>query len=66
MSENETKKGFAAKVQKLFKRHENRKTSYISARESSKISRKNRKITNVIERRRKRKNVPEEEYITVM
>ena len=39
---------------------------YLSAKESRRISRENRKITNVFEKQRKRKNVPEEEYLTQM
>mgnify|MGYP002627206063 CR=1 FL=1 len=40
--------------------------SYLTAKESRKISRENRKITNELERKRKRKNVPESEYLTQM
>ncbi|MDY2628694.1 MAG: ABC transporter ATP-binding protein [Lachnospiraceae bacterium] len=39
---------------------------YLSAKESRRISRENRKITNEYEKRRKRKNVPESEYLTTM
>ncbi len=39
---------------------------YLSARESRRISRENRKITNQYEKQRKRKNVPESEYLTKM
>ena len=39
---------------------------YLSAKESRKISKENRKITNEFEKRYKRKNVPEEEYLTTM
>ena len=39
---------------------------YLSARESRRISRENRKITNAFEKQRKRKNVPESEYLTTM
>ena len=39
---------------------------YLSARESRRISRENRKITNALEKQRKRKNVPESEYLTEM
>ena len=39
---------------------------YLSARESRRITRENRKITNVYEKQRKRKNVPEREYLTAM
>ena len=37
----------------------NKESNYISAKESAKISRKNRKITNQIEKQRKRRNIPE-------
>jgi len=39
---------------------------YLSAKESRRISRENRKITNELEKQRKRKNVPESEYLTKM
>ena len=39
---------------------------YLSAKESRRISKENRKITNALEKKRKRKNVPEEEYLTQM
>ena len=39
---------------------------YLSARESRRISKENRKITAVYEKRYKRKNVPESEYLTEM
>ncbi len=39
---------------------------YLSAKESRRISRENRKITNELEKKRKRKNVPESEYLTEM
>ncbi len=39
---------------------------YLSAKESRRISRENRKITNAYEKQRKRKNVPESEYLTTM
>lgn len=41
-------------------------SNHISARELAKISRENRRITDVIEKQRNRKNVPESEYITSM
>ncbi len=44
----------------------NKPEGYLSARESRKISRENRKITNQLEKQRKRKNVPESEYLTKM
>ena len=39
---------------------------YLSASESRRIARENRKITNALEKQRKRKNVPESEYLTTM
>ena len=39
---------------------------YLSAKEARKISRENRKITDAYEKKRKRKNVPESEYVTTM
>ncbi len=42
------------------------KAGYLTARESRKISRENRKITNAYEKQWRRKNVPEEEYTTTM
>jgi peptide/nickel transport system ATP-binding protein len=39
---------------------------YLSARESRRISKENRRITNEFEKQRKRKNVPESEYLTQM
>ena len=43
-----------------------KKASYLSAKESRRISKENRKITNELEKKRKRKNVPESEYLTTM
>lgn len=43
-----------------------RNSNYISAKESARISRENRKITDALEKQRKRKNVPESEYLTTM
>ena len=43
-----------------------RQDGYLSARESRRISRENRKITNAYEKQRKRRNVPESEYLTTM
>ena len=42
------------------------KGSYLSAKEARRISKENRKITNELEKKRKRKNVPESEYLTTM
>ena len=39
---------------------------YLSAKESRRISKENRRITNEYEKKRKRKNVPESEYLTQM
>ena len=39
---------------------------YLSAKEARQISKRNRKITNEFEKKRKRKNVPESEYLTQM
>ena len=39
---------------------------YLTAKEARKISKANRKITNELEKKRKRKNVPESEYVTEM
>ena len=43
-----------------------KKASYLSAKESRRISKENRKITDALEKQRKRKNVPESEYLTTM
>ena len=43
-----------------------REDGYLSAKESRKISRSNRKITNKYEKQHKRRGVPEEEYTTLM
>lgn len=58
--------GISDKVRKLVKKNEGKKSSYISAKESAKISRQNRKITNKIEKERKRRHIPESEYMTYM
>lgn len=39
---------------------------HISARESARITRENRRITDAIEKQRRRRNVPESEYLTTM
>ena len=44
----------------------NKPEGYLSAKESRRISRENRRITNEFEKKRKRKNVPESEYVTQM
>ena len=43
-----------------------RNDGYLSARESRRISRENRRVTKAFEKQHKRKNVPEEEYLTQM
>jgi len=43
-----------------------KKANYISAKESRKISKENRRITSEIEKKRNRKHIPEEEYVTQM
>ena len=39
---------------------------YLSAKEARRISKENRRVTNELEKQRKRKNVPESEYLTTM
>ena len=39
---------------------------YLSAKESRQIARENRQATDKLEKRRKRKKVPESEYLTQM
>ena len=41
-------------------------SGYISARESRRITRENRRTTNELEKKYKRRNVPESEYVTSM
>jgi len=52
--------------EKVNEKKTEKKASYLSAKESRRISRENRKITNAFEKQRKRKNVPESEYLTTM
>ena len=52
--------------EKINEKKNDKKASYLSAKESRRISRENRKITNAYEKQRKRKNVPESEYLTTM
>lgn len=40
--------------------------NYISAKESRAITKENRRVTDVIEKKRNRKNIPESEYVTKM
>lgn len=44
----------------------NKAEGYLSAKESRRISKENRRITNEFEKQRKRRNVPESEYLTTM
>lgn len=50
----------------FFKRERAKDANYISSKESRGISKENRKITDAIERKRKRKHIPEVEYVTKM
>lgn len=50
----------------LLKGKKAKNVNYISGKESRRISRENRKTTKDIEKKRNRKNVPREEYITQM
>ena len=43
-----------------------REDGYLSGKEARRISKENRKITAALEKKRKRKNVPESEYLTEM
>ena len=43
-----------------------KQTGYLSAKESRRISRENRKITRALEKNKNRKNVPESEYLAEM
>lgn len=44
----------------------NKPEGYLSAKEARRISKENRRITDKFEKERKRKNVPESEYMTTM
>ena len=50
----------------LFGNKKAKDANYISAKESRRISKENRRITGEIEKKRNRKYIPEEEYITKM
>ena len=50
----------------IFPKPSEKDTNYISAAESRRISRENRRITNELEKKRNRKDVPESEYLTTM
>lgn len=54
------------RVRKLFKKDEEVSKHYISAKESRRISKENLKITLEFEKKKRRKNVPESEYLTEM
>jgi len=47
-------------------RNKKKEAGYLSSREIREISRQNRKITGELEKKWKRKNVPESEYLTAM
>lgn len=47
-------------------KNKKRDANYISAKESRRISKENRKITSEYEKKRNRKNIPEAEYVTKM
>lgn len=50
----------------LFGNKDKKSANYISAKESRRISKENRKITAEMEKKRNRKHIPKEEYITKM
>ena len=54
------------RVRKLIKKDEEVSKHYISAKESRRISKENLKITLEFEKKKRRKNVPESEYLTEM
>ena len=47
-------------------KNDNKKGSHLSIAESNRIARENRRITRALEKKRTRKNIPEEEYVTKM
>lgn len=47
-------------------KNDNKKGSHLSISESNRIARENRRITRALEKKRTRKNIPEEEYVTEM
>ncbi len=53
-------------LERIGSKAKTRDVNYISRRESARISRENRRITDAIEKQRKRKNVPESEYLATM
>ena len=50
----------------IFNKNQTKDKNYISAKESARISRENRKVTRAMEKEHNRKNVPESEYLTTM
>lgn len=50
----------------IFKKNGAKDANYISAKESRRISKENRKVTNEYEKKRNRKMIPKEEYVTKM
>lgn len=50
----------------IFKKNSTKDANYISAKESRSISKENRRITNEYEKKRNRKFIPKEEYVTKM
>jgi peptide/nickel transport system ATP-binding protein len=53
-------------IMALFKKNSTKDANYISAKESRRISKENRKITDEFEKKRNRKVIPREEYVTTM
>jgi peptide/nickel transport system ATP-binding protein len=53
-------------VEKKISKSSIKKQNYLTAGESRRISRENRRITNIFEKQHKQKNRPESEYLTVM
>ena len=51
---------------KIIEKRKASRANYISAKESMRITRENRKITMKMEKERNRKNIPETEYVTKM
>ncbi|MFA5449865.1 MAG: ABC transporter ATP-binding protein [Clostridia bacterium] len=66
MADKNLKNKIVDKIKSLVAKKERHDANYISAKESRRISKSNRKITDAIERQRKRKNIPESEYLTTM
>ena len=48
------------------KNQKSKNSNYLSAKESRRISRENRRITTAMEKKYRRRNVPESEYLTTM